>query len=481
MEVYFYSFSKRNKSTKVVNDPTHITLDCKLKDNTSVTKPILEIGSVANIQNCNYVYIPTWNRYYFITESTSINNIWQVNLEEDYLASHKVDIGTTNAMIIYATGSTKNIIDSRIPVQSEYVRNHNSTPIEVNGQPVLFDNAYSAIIGVTGLACVGQYLLDSPLYISELLDGIDQWSITNITDVVEASQQLFFGGSAGQCLKSVIGLPWVVPLDVQGNLENIYLGSYPCKDSNGNFIQGHYLKPQLFTYDEDIAIPWTTSTDWLMLSQYTTVTMYLPLVGLVQLNATDMKDDDNLTVTYSVYAGSGEFSVSVKGKESGVEFYTGGGSCAFRLPYGSTGYDFDKLNAGIVAGVGTGIATVAGAVASGGISVSAELAMGGAMASVVGGTISAMSGRSEGSAGGGGGVSTLGLGTEIHIWITQKKLSDTQANLDAYMGKPFMAKAQINSINGYVQTDGFQLESNWAYSSERDMVNRLLDSGIYYE
>ena len=49
------------------------------------------------------------------------------------------------------------------------------------------------------------------------------------------------------------------------------------------------------------------------------------------------------------------------------------------------------------------------------------------------------------------------------------------------MGKPFMGVAAIGSFSGYVQTDGFQFESNAAYSSEKDMINKLCDSGIYFE
>ena len=44
-----------------------------------------------------------------------------------------------------------------------------------------------------------------------------------------------------------------------------------------------------------------------------------------------------------------------------------------------------------------------------------------------------------------------------------------------------MGVATVGSFSGYVQTDGFQFEDVQAYSSEKDMINKLLDSGIYYE
>ena len=40
---------------------------------------------------------------------------------------------------------------------------------------------------------------------------------------------------------------------------------------------------------------------------------------------------------------------------------------------------------------------------------------------------------------------------------------------------------KIGNHSGFVQTDGFQLASDFAYSSEKDQVNKLMDSGVYIE
>jgi len=49
------------------------------------------------------------------------------------------------------------------------------------------------------------------------------------------------------------------------------------------------------------------------------------------------------------------------------------------------------------------------------------------------------------------------------------------------MGKPLFKNTAIGNYSGYVQTEGFQFESARASSSEKDAINRLLDSGIYVE
>jgi hypothetical protein len=480
MKVRLYNFSKRNKSTKIPDSSvSYRPLDnVRLKEATSKTKPVFLFQTIDS--GYNYLYVEEWARYYFISDVTSVESMWEVACTEDYLGSFRAAIGNSVAMIMYATGSDKNIVDQRIPVQANFIRTHNSTPVKnAQGTTVLFDNAYCAVIGITGVGSMGQYLLESPLILNELLDGVDNWKATSLQDMVSIGQQLFYGGSASECLKSAIGLPFVVPISILGTLQNIYLGNYPCKDSNNNNIKGYSIKNGTFTYDTDISIPWS-STDWLTVSQYTSISMYIPLCGLVSLPATDLKKDSTLTVTYSVNPSSGEFGVKVVGKTSGVCVYTGSGSCAFNLPYGSTGYNMDKLNTSAVAGIGTALAATAGAVATGGASVAAELAVGGAIAGVVSGTLGALAGNPSGSAGGGGSAS-LGLGTNIEIWVTQKILTDSQPNLDELIGKPYMGKSLISNFSGYIQTDGFQFADIRAYSSEKDMINRLLDSGIYYE
>ena len=479
MKVLFYSFAKRNKSTARPTDPNPIELDVNLKDGTNITKPVLLLQTLDNIWNCNYAYIAKWNRYYFISESKTVDHMWEVALTEDYLASFKSDIGSTTAMVLYASNSNENIVDTRIPVKASFLRGYDSATITDNDVPVLNDDATSWILGITGKGSFGPYLLQINYQIRELLDGIDTFKASNLQDMVSIGQQLFYGGSAAQCLKSAIAIPWTIPQSSVGSLENLYLGAYPCEDAQGNPIQAYPINDAVFSYNTVINIPWQ-SNDWQRVSQYTSIVLYLPLIGLISLNATDMKNDSSLNVYYAVNATSGDFSVDVSGVQSGVIFYTGSGCCAANLPYGNTGIDTNKLVSGAVKGIGTAIAMGVTSAAMFGASTSMELAMGAAIAGTAGSTIMALAGDGSGNAGMGGGAA-CGLDTDIKIWVIQKELAHPQSNYAPIIGKPYMGSASINNFAGYVQTDGFQLATNWAYSSERDMVNKLLDTGIYYE
>ena len=67
MKVRFYSFSKRNKSTKQVADnATYRELDLHLKDGCSMLRPVFLLQTV-DPSSYNYFYVVPWDRYYFIS------------------------------------------------------------------------------------------------------------------------------------------------------------------------------------------------------------------------------------------------------------------------------------------------------------------------------------------------------------------------------------------------------------------------------
>ena len=60
-----------------------------IKNETNITRPtIILTGDISN--NMNYVYIPKFNRYYYIVDKKSINNeMYEIFLEVDVLMSFK--------------------------------------------------------------------------------------------------------------------------------------------------------------------------------------------------------------------------------------------------------------------------------------------------------------------------------------------------------------------------------------------------------
>ena len=65
MNVQFYTHKKRNNSLKLPTDG--VIIACALKDNCSVTSPVLELKT-EGYPAYNYAYIPDFARYYYVND-----------------------------------------------------------------------------------------------------------------------------------------------------------------------------------------------------------------------------------------------------------------------------------------------------------------------------------------------------------------------------------------------------------------------------
>ena len=97
--VRLYSFNKRENSTK---RPSSGGTDysCTLIDNTSLMNPTFKLSIASNPIGKNYVYVPDFNRYYFINDIVSYQNFWHISCTCDVLASFKTEIGSQSHYIL---------------------------------------------------------------------------------------------------------------------------------------------------------------------------------------------------------------------------------------------------------------------------------------------------------------------------------------------------------------------------------------------
>lgn len=87
-----------------------------LKYDVDVYKPIVKIKKPL-LNNCNYVYIEDFKRYYYITNKKSINtDVIELSLKCDVLMSFKNDILNSKGLIIKSENLINNYINSDIYV-----------------------------------------------------------------------------------------------------------------------------------------------------------------------------------------------------------------------------------------------------------------------------------------------------------------------------------------------------------------------------
>lgn len=73
---------------------------CVLKENTSIFNPVVIIESDAAVYNFNYMQIPAFGRFYFITDIRSIgHNRWEVSGHVDVLNTYASGILSNEAVI----------------------------------------------------------------------------------------------------------------------------------------------------------------------------------------------------------------------------------------------------------------------------------------------------------------------------------------------------------------------------------------------
>lgn len=98
MQVEFYN---NTDSPNVINKTPQkvIELNITFRQAVNEKQPVLIIHT-SNLQNVNYVYIPAFKRYYFISDVTNYNNVLaRVILTTDYLMTYKDTILNTEMKI----------------------------------------------------------------------------------------------------------------------------------------------------------------------------------------------------------------------------------------------------------------------------------------------------------------------------------------------------------------------------------------------
>ena len=78
-------------------------IECNIKENTSIINPILKISKlkVNTIKKLNYLYLPDFNRYYFVNDIIECTgNILELHCKVDVLFSYKDDIRGITALIL---------------------------------------------------------------------------------------------------------------------------------------------------------------------------------------------------------------------------------------------------------------------------------------------------------------------------------------------------------------------------------------------
>ena len=523
MDIYLYNNTKRLNSTKEAPTVSR-TLDCTLKDNTSLLSPVIRIKADARPDE-NYFKI--LDRYYWVTDCISIaNGLWEMHGEVDVLTTYRSSILGTPAFVLYDSTPNTQLPDSRLGIETDcdtytatanmpwaYTTGTSGTYfIAITGEKDYFDldvapggqavhtNARNGTgvyaIPYSSIEQIGFDLSDLWNSLSSMKSDFEQdqrdWLtylnnliLTTPQDVVNALVQTAFAMANIFC-DVLIEYPTRLALLLAQNLlgggtalQNVkasYWLPFTVPDSALNGVLHSANELALGTYTDivnglkRVSDPVITAVNihvdipWHFHDwrdvSCTEVMLYIPLIGCINIPPECIKGNSDLTLKFSLNIYSGEMACEILC--GGAEIGTYGCNTAMNILIGDS-----NIN------MGGAVNTVLSAVTKN-------------YAGVVSGAAETLSGMNTSVGGIGGGAGT-GLTNSIVCICRCHETSQEPSVLLPVIGTPTRQLKTLATGLGYVQCLNAQVvpqaddNAPYATRAELETINTYLNSGVYLE
>lgn len=143
IKVRFYKISDENNKIQKTLGTMVAEKECDVYELSSIISPQFTVNYQANLLTCNYIYVPEYHRYYYITNiaSTSAKRML-ISCQEDVLMTYKDQILATE-ILLDRTGTTE-YRDAYIPDANEQIKQYTETFI-LNFQYRFSDNGGSGV------------------------------------------------------------------------------------------------------------------------------------------------------------------------------------------------------------------------------------------------------------------------------------------------------------------------------------------------
>lgn len=460
--VNLFNFSKKENST--ARPDGGVSFSCILKDDSSILNPVLlfNIGTETFPTTYNYAYIPSYNRYYWITEWTWIEGLWKAELSVDVLASWKTNIGNTRAYILRAASEyNENIPDTLFPMTSEVQTVYRLGTIPWTGSL----NGGSYVVGIIGkhqsitVGAVSYYVFNQVQFraLCNYLFASPAW--LDITTVEENALKAEF--NPFQYIVSCQWFPFQIP--DTGTTNAIRFGWW-------DILLDARTLPANPQYRTTISFPVNkhpqsnSKGKWVNISPYTEMMLFVPPFGWMQVNPQDFYDTDTLycEIFVDLISGLGMLAIA-------KDFDELGGTT--RLAY-----YFSQVSVSIqLSQIATDIIGAAGSVINGVLGTFQGFTFDlGRLGSGIGNAIDSLIPKAQ-SIGANGGFTGYNQLPRLSFWFHTIAPDYQTAN-----GRPYCNSGMINSFSGYLLCTNAVVSAP-ATSAELERINSFLNNGFYYE
>lgn len=310
--VTFYTFSKRDNSTKLPTGLISVGMTCDLMDSSGILAPTLIINHT-DPTAFNYCYITEFHRYYFINNWRYSLGFWTCEMQVDVLASWKAQIIQQELYVLRsASNFNGRIADTTYPLIAQKTFASGGL---VEGAFNPFSASYQSgyfVVGIinTDSGAIGavSYYVFTPAQFKTLVDKLmGDVSFYNVSDISDDLTKIL--ANPFQYISSCLWFPFQPPTGA--SITSLPIGwwtfNISCSRLSG-YSQWSATGPTLSIPKHPDAL---TRGYYLLAEPYTEYYLWFPPWGNFSIPADKVIDSDYLTFSSRVdcITGMGELRV----------------------------------------------------------------------------------------------------------------------------------------------------------------------------
>lgn len=467
MKATFYVFPKRTNSTKRPSSGTDYNIEVKAPCN--IINPEIKIASNANPTGCNYCYLPTFSRYYWVKNWTYADGLWNASLTVDTLASYRDQIGNSTEYVTRSSAQYDGTIsDGLYPasakVQSVTTAFQGGFAETISGGFFVIGFIAKAANSIGAITYAVMTPTNAKKLSAKLLTDVSYLSIDN-TEISDSLTKVLF--NPYQYIVSCNYFPFDIA-ELTAHLplvSSVDIGWWsidvPC------WILGE--DNNKLTKSVSVSIPnhpqAASRGGYCNASPYTDYTIFLQPFGVIPLDASKLWGAGTLSIQYMVDLFTGDSILRIFTDSNQLVHET---TAKLGVPIQLSNITFD-IPSGSGGLLHTGIAA-----AFGGIQAALS---GGSFSDVGNGILNAAQATNADVASKGATGSTIAFDSVPYMVARFKILVDDN-NEDH--GRPLCKRVQLSTIPGFIMVDDPDIALN-ATAEEIDSVKSYLKNGFFYE
>lgn len=480
MKIILYQFSKKSNSTaRPINTTPSLELDnAQIKSPSSVNEPLLQLakGTITPTYY-NYVYIPDFNRYYFINDITYNIGVWLISCNVDVLASFKEDITASSQYVLRSSSNyNANIMDNFYTSRSVIHKSSNNLgdvyrtgiATAISGY---FSKSYTAGYFMLGIingnsdgSGITYYFLGYSAFMS-FISNLLSYTPSDISDVSSGLAKAVWNP-----IEYITICKWYpIAAYTTTVTSSIDVCGYNISFTG---VGGVVSDARCEEYYSDVTIPKHYQLDtyrkYLQLYPWSQYKLYFEPFGFISIDNTLIYNASTMRLKWLVDYATGTAMLSIFNKDTGTLIETINAQYGVDIPVTQLSIDYVGMGAGL-----------GGAFGSVGQALQGDI--GGAINSLISGVGSVWGSiaPSHTTIGAQGSFIPYKAGTPYLQLISIEQV-DTNATKWGY---PYCANATLSTLSGYCLCSNATVSytTHNPLSMEADTVNNLLNTGVYLE